>query len=150
MIQFLTTKLPRELSLPGVTHVANVLSSGLRIKKPLDISLSFVSLEEIQALNKQYRKKNRPTDVLSFSLREANLPKGVSGEATIWGDVIVCPVYAKEEAKRRGLPVKEELLRLVVHGVLHLAGYDHAEEKDELKMFKLQERLLEESLTYAE
>lgn len=150
MIQFLTTKLPRELSLPEITHLADVLTRGLRIKKPLDISLSFVTLGAIQTLNKQYRKKDRPTDVLSFSLLEAGLPKGLAGEITAWGDVIICSAYAKEEAKRRGLPLKEELLRLVVHGVLHLAGYDHAKKEDELKMFQLQERLLEQSLDYAD
>jgi len=144
MIRFLVTKLPSELPVQDLSRVAEALSRALRIKKPLEISVSFVSPTKIQALNKAYRHKDRPTDVLSFSSREADLPKALQAMPASWGDVIICSSYAKHEAKRRGLPLREELVRLLVHGVLHLAGYDHATEPDELKMFRLQERLVEE------
>jgi probable rRNA maturation factor len=111
--------------------------------------LSFVTPAKIQSLNKRYRGKDRPTDVLSFSVREGALPEEVQKTSTAWGDVIICPSYAKTEAKRRSLPLQEELARLVIHGVLHLAGYDHATEDDELRMFSLQERIIERLLSYA-
>lgn len=147
MIRFLVTKLPSELLAQDLLRVAEALSRALRIKKPLEISVSFVSSTKIQALNKAYRRKDRPTDVLSFSSREADLPKALQVQTLSWGDVIICSSYAKQEAKRRGLPLREELVRLLVHGVLHLAGYDHVTEPDELKMFRLQERLVEELTT---
>ncbi len=144
MIRFLVTRLPPELRSQDLTRAAEAVSRVLRIKKPLEISLSFVSSTKIQALNQRYRHKNRPTDVLSFSSREADLPQALQTQSLSWGDVVVCPAYAKQEAKRRGLSLREELVRLIVHGVLHLAGYDHTTEADELKMFRLQERLVEE------
>ncbi len=98
----------------------------------------------MQVLNKRYRKLDRPTDVLSFSSQEADLPKALQSTLISWGDVIICPPYAKKEAKRRSLPLREELIRLLIHGVLHLAGYDHQTEKDEAKMFGIQEGLVEE------
>ncbi len=145
MIRFLATRLPPELHDQDLARAAEALSRVLRIKQPLEISLSFVTLQKIQLLNKAYRQKDRPTDVLSFSSREAGaLPKEIQAQSPSWGDVVICPAYAKQEAKRRGLPLHEELVRLLVHGVLHLAGYDHATEAEELKMFRLQERLVEE------
>lgn len=144
MIRFLVTRLPPELRPQDLTRAAEAVSRVLRVKKPLEISLSFVTPAKIQALNVRYRHKDRPTDVLSFSSREADLPKALQSLSVSWGDVVVCPAYAKQEAKRRGLPLQEELIRLIVHGVLHLAGYDHATDADELKMFRLQERLVEE------
>ncbi len=144
MMRFLVTTLPSSLSTQDLERVAEALSRALRLKKPLEISLSFVTSAAIQKLNNLYRQKDRPTDVLSFSSREAALPKSLQKLSTSWGDVIICPAYAKEEAKRRGLSLREELVRLLIHGVLHLAGYDHEAESDELKMFRLQERLVEE------
>lgn len=143
MIRFLATRLPQELHEQDLERIATALSQALRIKKPLEISLSFVTQARIQALNKLYRRKDRPTDVLSFSAREGELPAALQSQSLSWGDVIICPAYAKVEAKRRSLPLREELVRLIIHGVLHLGGYDHATEPDELKMFGLQERLLE-------
>jgi probable rRNA maturation factor len=76
---------------------------------------------------------NRPTDVLSFS----------SEDAGYLGDLAICVPYASREAKRRAIPVTEELVRLLVHGTLHLSGYDHATAKQEEVMFRLQERIVE-------
>ncbi len=144
MIRFLVTGRPLALRDQDLLSSAQAASRVLRIKKPLDISVSFVTSTHIQRLNKLYRQKDRPTDVLSFSSREAGLPKQVQAAGASWGDVIICPAYAKKEASRRGIPLREELVRLLVHGVLHLGGYDHATEAEEFTMFRLQERLVEE------
>jgi probable rRNA maturation factor len=117
------------------------LAKALKLRSEREVGLRFVSEAEIQRLNRLYRKKNRPTDVLSF---EPAPGPGVSSR-TQFGDLVICPVYASREAKRRSIEVREELVRLLVHGVLHLAGYDHATEAEEATMFALQERLVEET-----
>jgi probable rRNA maturation factor len=108
-----------------------------------DVSVRFVSEQEIKTLNARYRGKKRATDVLSFSSQEvSSFPTGPRTEKE-WGDLFVCPSYARKEALRRGIPFHEELVRLISHGALHLLGYDHATERDEHRMFGLQEEVVE-------
>lgn len=117
-------------------------------RAPSLISLSFITSLRMRRLNHQYRSKDRPTDVLSFSVTEgdASFPAIRAKETAELGDIFVCPAMATREAKRRGVPLEEELVRLVVHGTLHLLGYDHATEADEDRMFSLQERITASSL----
>ena len=82
------------------------------------LSLVFVSREEIKKLNKKFRKKNRATDVLSFNLNE---PKHL-------GEIVICPDVVKENARKIGVSAKSETMKVFIHGILHLLGYDH--EKD--------------------
>jgi probable rRNA maturation factor len=131
---------PRSLAPADITELQQLLTRALRLRKPITIGVRFVSLEEMRVLNRTYRKKDRPTDVLSFGV-EAFFD-AAKNTLTYWGDLAICTDYAKEEAKRRGLALREELLRLLAHGVLHLAGYDHATEEDEYQMFSLQERVI--------
>ena len=91
-----------------------------------ELSLSFVSPEEIEALHVRYMDEPGPTDVLSFPMDEEGL----------LGDVIVCPA----EAAKNNPDVQAELRLLVVHGVLHLLGYDHQEDQDRAAMWSRQER----------
>jgi probable rRNA maturation factor len=86
-----------------------------------ELSVSLVGDAEIRRLNRRYRGKDRPTDVLSFSLRE-----GEFGDvATSIGDVVISLETAKRQALENGFTFPEEVDRLLVHGILHLAGYDH-------------------------
>lgn len=123
---------------------------GVRgIPAQASVGLQFISRAKIQQMNRDFRQKNRPTDVLSFSTREGKrLPgiKGIPGPVEM-GDIVVCAAVAREEARRRNMDVTEELVRLVVHGTLHLAGMDHATEKEEEKMFRLQEQIIERTLS---
>lgn len=148
MIQFsCLTRLPSCLSEEDLERIVEVVSRGLKIRRPTDVSLRFVSLAEIHKLNKQYRRKDKPTDVLSFGLAE-NLPTVSKklAEPFELGDLVICAAYAKEEARRRGIEWREELVRLIIHGILHLSGYDHQTLKDEEKMFFLQEAWVERSM----
>lgn len=116
-------------------------------KKPNGVvAVVFLSTKEMTALNRKWRGKNRATDVLSFSALSTPSPiQGVAGrpsEEKEWGDLFLCSSVIRDEAKRRSIDLREELLRDCVHGVLHLFGYDHATEEDELKMFTLQEEIL--------
>ena len=73
---------------------------------------------EIHTLNHQYRQKNKPTDVLSFPLADELQPH-------LLGDVIISVETAARQAQRRGHPLREEMQTLLIHGILHLLGYDH-------------------------
>lgn len=81
-------------------------------KKKIELSIALVGEGRIKELNKKYRRKNRPTDVLSFSY-------GSSGE------IVICPKVIKENAKKYNSAFKKELARVLIHGILHLLGYSH-------------------------
>lgn len=82
------------------------------------VSVTFHSSQRMRALNRQTFGRDRATDVIAFPMRHGGV---------LVGDLYVCPSWARRAAKERSLPVTEELLRLLVHGTLHLLGYDHSE-----------------------
>ncbi len=105
--------------------------------------------ETVRELNRQYRGVDKPTDVLSFPAQEGSgeppmaLPPELAQElATYLGDVIIAYPYTVRQAARYGHPVEAELQLLVVHGVLHLLGYDHATPQEKAQMWQVQERVL--------
>lgn len=85
-----------------------------------DLTIGLIGDAEMRKLNAQFRHKDYPTDVLSFPV-EADLP----GAAHLLGDVIICVDQARRQAKERDRLLKEEIVTLLVHGVVHLLGYDH-------------------------
>lgn len=94
-------------------------------KKKWEVSIALVRMGEMKKLNKKWRKKNKPTDVLSY----------IYGEK--FGEVIICPQQVRKNAKKFGSTPKEELLKVLIHGVLHLLGYDHEQkERQAVKMQK--------------
>jgi len=101
-----------------------------------ELNLVFVDNQEIRRLNREYRGKDKVTDVLSFNIEEPN-----SAEAT-FGEVYICSPRAVAQAREYGVTVTEELLRLACHGFLHLLGYDHENDKDSAKMRELEARYL--------
>lgn len=115
------------------------LPKTLKSSKPYVLNVSLVSTPTIQELNRRYRRKNRPTDVLSFSRISSGW---ISAEPDL-GDVIICPRVAADQAPLFGATADEELQRLVVHGVLHLFGYDDEGSARARKlMFSLQEAVV--------
>ena len=105
-------------------------------------SIIFVTNEEIHEINKKYRGIDRVTDVISFAL-EDSVDKNYNG-IRVLGDIYICIPRMKEQANEYGHSEKRELSFLTVHGLLHLLGYDHMEHDDEVKMFSLQEEILNE------
>jgi probable rRNA maturation factor len=87
-----------------------------------ELSVLLTGDAEIQQLNRTYRKKNRPTDVLAFAQREVELGEKAG---RILGDVVVSVPTARRQAEARGLGVMSELTMLLAHGLLHLLGWDH-------------------------
>jgi len=101
------------------------------------VSVTFLGRHSMQRLNAAHRGHDRPTDVLTFALGG---PKG-----QVIGDVYICPWVARREARARGIPLREELIRLVVHGTLHAVGREHPEGPDRTRsaMWRRQERYVE-------
>jgi probable rRNA maturation factor len=85
-----------------------------------ELSLALVGNAEIQKLNAKFRQKNYPTDVLSFPAED-----GLPGAVRLLGDVIISVDKARQQARERGRTLDEEMATLLIHGVLHLLGYDH-------------------------
>jgi probable rRNA maturation factor len=95
---------------------------SLACDPPVELSVALVGDEEMRELNASYRSKDRTTDVLAFSQREGEyaLP-----DTPLLGDVVISIPVATRQAGERGTPVERELAELLVHGILHLLGYDH-------------------------
>jgi len=102
-----------------------------------ELSLYVTDDQEIRELNRTYRKKDRPTDVLSF-------PLGEKAEGyLLLGDVVISQDAAERQAKELGHSLKEEIKRLAVHGLIHLLGYDHEKGGEEERRFRaLEEEIL--------
>ena len=86
------------------------------------MSVLFVDDHRIQALNRDYRRKDQPTNVLSFSMREGEFSHVTPG---LLGDVVISVDTAAAEAERAGMPLGDHMAWLLIHGILHLFGYDH-------------------------
>lgn len=131
--------LPSGLSEKRLEKALRIIAKHER-KPRIRVGLSFVPPMRMKTLNKIYRGKDKETDVLSFAPDGAGIPESVKEITKSYlGDIVICSSFAKKEARRRGIPAEEEIVRLFVHGLLHLRGYDHATDEDELKMFKIQE-----------
>lgn len=105
-----------------------------KIKEKKNMSIVFVSLEQIQELNKTFRQIDKATDVLSF-------PNDDIEDKTL-GDIFISLDKAKEQAESYGHSFEREVGFLAVHGYLHLIGYDHHTKEDEEKMITMQENIL--------
>ncbi|MBI3017140.1 MAG: rRNA maturation RNase YbeY [Deltaproteobacteria bacterium] len=106
-----------------------------------ELSILFVSDLKIQKLNRFYRGKNKPTDVLSFPLQEGGL-KHLNRHIAALGDIVISVDTAKRNAQKFGKTFEEELQFLLIHGFLHLLGYDHEKSKKEEKRMQRQEKIL--------
>lgn len=109
-----------------VQHVLNVEGAGHR-----EVSVLLTDDREIHELNRNFRGKDKPTDVLAFALDEA---EGSDVTVGPLGDVVISVERAKAQAKGRRTPLDAELELLAVHGTLHLLGFDHLEPADAKKM----------------
>ena len=102
------------------TGIAKIILKGEN--KQIDLSVAFISRDEIKKANKKYRNKNKPTDVLAF--------EPISKISNL-AEVVICIEVVKENAKKFGNTFKKELIKVFAHGVLHVLGYDHEKSKKE-------------------
>lgn len=122
----------QKLSVRRVSKVLEVCADALRVRKDGVVSIAVVSSYEMRLVNRECRGKDKVTDVLSFEF----------GEGPFKGEILLNYRQAARQAKQMKHSVHDELYFLIVHGVLHLWGYDHEQPKDANKMFALQERIL--------
>jgi probable rRNA maturation factor len=100
-----------------VRKILDLLGTGQR-----ELSLMIVDDEGIQTINRDYLRRDRPTNVIAFSLTEGDFGDVNPG---VLGDVVVSAQTAAREARTAGIPIEDAILYLIIHGILHLAGYDH-------------------------
>lgn len=122
----------QRLSAKRVTKVLEACAKVLKVRGDVTISIGFVSSQQMRSLNRGWRGKDNVTDVLSFELVEG----------PVKGELVLSYEQAARQAKQMHHSVADELCFLIVHGVLHLWGYDHECPSDAQKMFALQEKIL--------
>jgi len=122
---------------PLVALAQSVLEAE-QLPDDAEVSLLLVSADHIAALNQEHMGRSGPTDVLSFpleDLRPGELPAVTGGgPPLLLGDVMVCPAVVRANADEWGVPFEDEMALMVVHGILHLLGYDHAEDSEAERM----------------
>jgi probable rRNA maturation factor len=133
-----------------VRRIAQTVLKAEGVATPYEVSLVFTDSEMVKQLNRDYRGVDEPTDVLAFHM----LPqKGVDDSFALppdgvirLGEVIISYPQAVEQAKEQGHSPERELALLIIHGILHLLGYDHEEPEGESEMKKKERELLERCL----
>ncbi len=118
---------------------AHVLADQ-HVPTAMELSILLLDRAAMAELNAQHMGENGPTDVLAFPMDRPG--ETVAGEPAILGDVVLCPVVAAEQAREHGHPVEDELDLLLVHGILHVLGHDHAEAEERRLMVDLTDHLL--------
>ena len=116
------------------------------------VSINYIGDRKMQTLNRHYRGNNHPTDVLAFAALEDSVfshPRFTTKNSLSadWGDIFICVPQIRRQAKRFGVSYKEESCRMLIHGLLHLAGFDHVKPAGARAMFALQESILADILT---
>jgi probable rRNA maturation factor len=131
---------------PSLVAVARHALDEMGVSPMAELSMLLIDVEHMSELNQRWMDSSGPTDVLAFPMDEFDAERGpghVPGNSpALLGDVVLCPVVAKQQARQAGHGMADELHLLTVHGVLHLLGYDHADPEEEREMFALQNRLL--------
>jgi len=111
-----------------------------------ELGIMFVGDQRMRGLNRRYRGKDRTTDVLAFAMREAFTPHASRLTPDMLGDVVISVPTAWRQAKEAGRPLDEELTWLLVHGILHLCGYDHERSEKEARRMHRRERMILRSI----
>lgn len=120
--------------------IQKIVYTSLRhIKKQGNVSVHLVGDKKIKSLNFTYRGKNSITDVLSFAISDGTHIPGSTAEI---GDIFMSIPQIRRQARGLKIPFKEELTRMLIHGVLHLSGFDHLKKKEAQVMFNIQEEMV--------
>ena len=126
---------------PFANHVlrtrAERMLAAMRMEEA-ELSILLCDDATIQELNREYRGKDRPTDVLAFAMREG---EGGDVQPSVLGDVVISVDTTRRQASERGLAIVEEATFLLAHGLLHLLGYDHRDEDERRVMMALTDGL---------
>lgn len=121
-------------------YVQKVLEKEYESEAPVYMSLLLTGNDEIQVINREYRDKDQPTDVISFAYHETE--DFDIGPYDTLGDIVISLERVVEQAKEYNHSEKRELFYVLTHGILHLLGYDHIEEEDKIEMRAKEEEIL--------
>jgi probable rRNA maturation factor len=114
--------------------------SALGLNNDSELSVMFVNDSEIRDINRKYLNRDYPTDVISFSMQEGE--EFPTLDTNMLGDVVISLDNAKQYAEKKGVHFEDEVTYLLIHGILHLAGYDHEKEgSDHVGMKRKEEEL---------
>jgi len=118
----------------------------LHVDKRAELEISLVDEAEMTRLHEEWMDESGPTDVLSFPMDELR-PNEISKNnevPVVLGDVVICPDVARKQGDAAGHGLEQELRILLVHGILHLLGFDHVEPAEEVEMFALQGKIVQD------
>lgn len=118
----------------------------LIVDQRAQLELSLVDVDEMTRLHEEWMDEDGPTDVLSFPMDELR-PNQISENdqlPVVLGDVVICPEVARQQGEAAGHGMEQELQILLVHGILHLLGFDHAQKEEEREMFALQAKIIQD------
>ena len=130
LISITSHREPELLDLSAFERLAEFALDREEAPQNCELSIAIVDIAEMSQLNEQHRGLQGPTDVLSFECDDLCAVFGPD-EPIVLGDVIIAPEVAEEQAAEYGHTVEEELNLLLVHGILHLLGYDHIDDADD-------------------
>lgn len=136
---YLTDEVKSDFSEDFIKRISERVLDKLQIDKNLKVSVFVTNDCEIQSINKDYRNIDKPTDVLSFP--QFDKIEDIMDGALL-GDIVISIDTLKKQANENEIDVKREAAFLIIHGFLHLLGYDHIDEGEEEVMYDLQENIL--------
>lgn len=116
--------------------------ANIQSMRTIDCVIRLVDEREGQALNKQFRQKDKATNVLSFAYDATELPLEADSEPDYLGDIVICEPVIQQEAEQQGKTYEAHLTHMIVHGILHLCGYDHEISADAEQMEQLEVKIL--------
>jgi probable rRNA maturation factor len=133
---------------PLIASVARYALDAMRVSPAAELCVTAVTVDTMAELHERWLDEPGPTDVMAFPmdelLDESRRPDAPDLGPALLGDVVLCPEFARKQARAAGHALADELQLLTVHGVLHLLGYDHGEPEQEREMFGLQSKLLDD------
>lgn len=140
-IRIVSHREPEPLDLSAFEHLARFVLSREEVMESVELSIAIVDNDEMATLSERYRGKTGPTDVLAFSCDD---PCPIDSDTPVTlGDVVIAPAVAEVQAVELGHTVEQELNLLLVHGVLHLLGYDHGDDEAAAVMQQRERELLD-------
>lgn len=146
MAVYLANESGAEVDETRLVALARYVLAEMGVDPLAELSVILVDLAAMEALHVQYMGEEGPTDVLAFQQDDVALMAGPDpgddDPVALLGDVVLCPEVAARQAAEAGHPVERELHLLCTHGILHLLGFDHAEQATQREMWAVQDRLL--------
>jgi probable rRNA maturation factor len=146
MSVFLANEQTEEVGASELANLAEVILREEGYPVDCEVTILLVTDDEIAGYNERFLEHDGPTDVLSFPLEDL-LPGVVPdldphGPPMVLGDVLIAPAYVRRQATEMGVPYQDEMALMVTHGILHLLGYDHEDDKEAERMERRERELL--------